>query len=111
MSEEDRSISEIISDVTEFMEIETHFGDQDVDEALGTIIKLISKPNVPPAVAAPLIVKLQALSSKFALQAKVHMIYGIEESKEDKSKTKNTLMTLSSEMEKLSNALKYLVRT
>jgi hypothetical protein len=110
MSEE-QSIAEMINSVREFVEISEYMDDGDIDEALSAVIKLIGKPNQPPQVAAPLIVKLQALSSKFAIQAKVYMVYGIEQTKEDKSKTKNTLMTISSELEKLSNAIKYLVRT
>jgi hypothetical protein len=108
---EDKSVLEMISEVTEFNEFHLYFKDEDVDDALGSLIKLIAKPNVPPATAAPLVVKLQALSSKFALMAKFYMLYDNDETKEAKSRKKNTLMTLSAELEKLSNAVKYLVRT
>lgn len=100
----------MISDITEFNEIHLYFKDDDVDEAMYWIIKLIAKPQVPLQAAAPLIVKLQALSTKFALQAKVYMLYETDESKEARTRKKNTLMTLSAELEKLSNALKYLVK-
>jgi hypothetical protein len=110
MVEEDKSVLEMISAVTEFMEIHLYFKDEDVDEALGTLIKLIAKPNVPPSVAAPLVVKLQALSTKFALMGKFYMLYDTDETKEAKSRKKNTLLTLSNELEKLSNAVKYLVK-
>lgn len=107
---EDNSIAEMISEVTELNEISLYFKDEDIDEAMATIIRLISKPNVPAHVAAPLVVKLQALSSKFSLIAKYYMLPYGEENKEEKSKKKNTLMTLSAELEKLANALKYLVK-
>lgn len=110
--EEEKSLLEFVSDFQrELDEIHLYFMDDDIDEALATIIKLIARPNVPPQVAAPLIVKLQALSSKFALEAKYYMLYGNDETtKEEKTRKKNTLMTLSAELEKLSNACKYLVK-
>jgi len=107
---EDRSASEIISDVTELNEMSLYLMDEDVDEAMATVIKLVAKPNVPANVAAPLVVKLQALSTKFALQAKYYMLYGSVETKEEKTRKKNTMMTLSAELEKLANAVKYLVK-
>lgn len=109
--EEDKSILQLISDVSEFMELHLYFKDNDVDDALGTLIRLIAKPNVPPATAAPLVVKLQALSSKFSLMGKVYMLYDLDITKEEKTKRKNILLTLSSELEKLSNACKYLVKS
>lgn len=109
--EEEKTVLEMVSELTEFNEIHLYFMDDDIDEAMGTVIKLITKPNVPPHVAAPLVVKLQALSTKFALMAKYYMLYGTDETKEEKSRKKNTLMTLSAELEKLSNALKYLVKS
>jgi hypothetical protein len=107
---DEESTASLISSIREFVEISDYLDDEDVDDALSAVVKLIGKPNQPAAVAAPLIVKLQALSSKFALQAKVYMVYEIGKSREDRSKIKNTLMTLSAELEKLSSALKYLVR-
>jgi len=108
--EEEKSVAELISEITEFNDISLYLMDKDVDEAMATVIKLITKPNVPATVAAPLVVKLQALSTKFALQAKYYMLYGTTETKEEKTRKKNTMMTLSAELEKLSNAVKYLVK-
>lgn len=107
--EEDKSILEMISEVTEFNELHLYFKDNDVDEAMGAIIRLIARPDATRA-AAPLVVKLQALSSKFALMGKYYMLYDTDETKEAKTRKKNTLLTLSAELEKLSNAVKYLVK-
>lgn len=102
---------ELISEITELNDIHLYFKDKDIDEAMASIIKMIARPNIPPQVAAPLVVKLQALSSKMALQAKYWMLYDVDETKEERSRRKNSLMTLSAELEKLSNAVKYLVRS
>lgn len=111
MSEEEKTIPELISEITEFNEISDFLSDEDVDQAMATIIRLIAKPNVPASTAAPLIVQLQALSAKFDLMAKYHMLY-TPTIKEDKTKSqkKNTFMTLSDQLEKLANAVKYLVK-
>lgn len=110
MIEEDTSILQMISEVSEFMEVHLYFKDDDVDEALGKLIKLIAKPHVPPGTAKPLVVQLQALSSKFAIMGKVYMLYDLDITKEEKTRKKNMLLTLSTELEKLSNAVKYLVK-
>ncbi len=108
--EDDKSILEQISDLdSELREISLYFKDQDIDEALTAITKLIARPDATRA-AAPLVVKLQALSSKFALMGKFYMLYDTDETKEAKTRKKNTLLTLSAELEKLANAVKYLVK-
>lgn len=108
--EEDKSILQMISDISEFVEIHLYFKDEDVDKALDKLIKLIANPHVPHDKAKPLVVQLQALSSKFALQGKVYMLYDLDITKEEKTRKKNMLLTLSAELEKLSNAVKYLVK-
>ncbi len=109
--ESDKTVLELASDLnTELEEISLYFRDEDIDEALDTLIRLIAKPNVPSHVAAPLVVKLQALSSKLGLMGKVYMLYELDITKEEKTRKKNMLLTLSAELEKLSNAVKYLVR-
>jgi hypothetical protein len=108
---EEQSVAELISTVTELNDIHLYFMDEDVDAAMATIIKLISKPNLPPQVAAPLIVQTQALAAKFHMMAKAYVILPNDNvSKEDRAKRKNTLFSLSESLEKLSNALKYLVK-
>lgn len=106
--EEERSVSELVSDITEFNDMKEILQDKDVDEAMDIVIKLIAKPNVPPGTAAALVVQVQALSAKFALLAKYYMIYK-KDGEEAKNK-KNTFMTLTAELEKLANALKYLAK-
>ena len=109
--EEELTVAELISRVTELNEISLYFTDEDIDDAMATIIRLISKPNVPPHVAAPLIVQTQALSAKFHLMAKAYVIYPMDHlTKEEKTKRKNTLFSLSEVLEKLSHSLKFLVK-
>lgn len=98
----------LIKSVTELNDTSEFLNDTDVDLALATIVKLAAKPNLPPSTAAPLVVQTQALSSKFAIQAKSIILFG--DSREETKKRKNTFFNISAELEKLSNALKYLVK-
>ena len=43
--------------------------DEHLTEVLGLIVKLISQPDIPATAAIPLIVNLEAMSAKFAMQA------------------------------------------
>lgn len=106
--EEEKSLAELVNDITEFNDLKQQLQDHDVDQAMEIVVKLVTKPNVPPQVAAPLVVQVQALSTKFAFKAKHYMIYN-KEGEEAKNK-KNTFMTFSAELEKLANALKYLAK-
>lgn len=106
MSEE-VNFFEQVSAIVELNTISEHLNDENVDEALTVLVKLIAKPSVPVNTAAPLIVKLQALSIEFKLKAKHYMLF--DKSVENKEK-KNIYMTLSESLKELSDALKYLIR-
>lgn len=106
--DEDDSVLSMASTVTELNELSAYLNDPDVDDAMDKLINLIARPQVTPKVVAPLIVKLQALSVKFNLQSKYYMLYSND--KEEKTKKKNTYASLSDGLEKLANALKYLVK-
>lgn len=105
---EREEIIELVSTVTELNDASEFLSDEDIDLALATVIRLIAKPSLPPNVAAPLVVQTQALSSKFAMQAKNIILFG--DSREDTKKRKNAFFNVSAELEKVSNALKYLVK-
>ena len=106
----DESPFEAISSVervNELAEIGDYMSDEDLDNAFDKVIKLISKPDVPTKVVAPLIVELQAMSVKFKMQAKYYMLY---EKGGDAAKRKNTYLSMSDGLDRLVDSLKYLVR-
>lgn len=105
---EDKSTLELLSTVTEFNDLHAFMQDEDVDLALSRVIKLISKPDVPPAVAAKLIVELQALSAKFAVLATYYATVGKHGTEE--THKKNVCFTLKEALSKLSDAMKYSVK-
>lgn len=103
----EQTVLENISKITEFNDMSEYMQDKDLDQALDLIIKLISKPDVPNSKAPELIIKLQAISAKLAMQARYYTTFlkGGENSKK-----KNTYYTASEAIDKLVDALKYAAR-
>jgi len=104
---EQSTVIEQISQITEFNDMSEFMNDKDLDAALDLIIKLITKPDVPSAKALSLIVQLQAISAKFAMQARYYTTF---EKGGDASKKKNTYYTAADTVDKLVDALKYSAR-
>ena len=104
---EQSTVIEQISQITEFNDMSEFMNDKDLDAALDLIIKLITKPDVPSAKAPSLIVQLQAISAKFAMQARYYTTF---EKGGDASKKKNTYYTAADTIDKLVDALKYSAR-
>lgn len=98
---------EIVSNISEFNDIREFMNDKDLDEALDLIVKLIMKPDVPAAKAPELIVRLQALSAKFALLSRYYTTF---EKGGDASKKKNLYYTVTDAIDKLVDAVKYMAR-
>jgi hypothetical protein len=100
----DKPVIELISELTEFNDMKAFMNDPDLDYALDLIIKLIAKPDVPATKAPDLIVKMQALSSKFAMMSRFYTTF---EKGGENSKKKNVYYTAEEAISKLVDALKY----
>ena len=101
------NILETISKVSEFNEMKEFMNDPELDEALDLIIKLVMKPDVPAGKSPELIVKLQALSAKFAMLSRYYTTF---EKGGDASKKKNVYYTAADTIDKLVDSVKYLAR-
>jgi hypothetical protein len=108
MADGDDAIIALVSKVTEFNDISEFMGDEDLDLALGYVVKLIAKPDIPPGAVQRAIVQLQALAVKFGFMAKKYVIFGAV-TDEDKKK-KNLYFTAEEQTNALVAALKYLTR-
>jgi hypothetical protein len=93
-----------VSELTVFNDMSKVMQDPDLDEALSLVIKLIMKPDVPASKAPELIVRLQAMSAKFAMLKRYYMTF---EKGTDASIKKNTYASASEAIDKLVDALKY----
>jgi hypothetical protein len=98
---------DIISEITEFNDMKEFMGDPDLDYALDLIIKLITKPDVPSSKAPDLIIKMQALSAKFAMLSRFYTTF---EKGGENAKKKNVYYTAEEAINRLVDALKYSAR-
>lgn len=102
---------ELISQVTELNDIHELMSDEDLDEALANVVKIIMRPDIPPAKAMILIVQLQAMSAKFQMLASYYTSVNPGRSGTVNNKKKNVYYSISDALDKLVSALKYTVRT
>ena len=103
----ENNIFESISEVSEFNELSKYIKDPDLDEALAIVIKLIARPDVPAGKAPELIVRLQALSAKFAMLKRYYMTF---EKGPEASMKKNTYASIAEAIDKVVDSLKYIAR-
>ncbi len=95
-------VIELVNEVSEFSEISDYMNDEYLTEVLGLIVKLISQPDIPATAAIPLIIRLEAMSAKFAMQAS----YYTNVNKSDRAK-KNLYYSIVDATRRLVDALKY----
>jgi hypothetical protein len=98
---------EFIGTVFELQQTCVEMNDDDLTDALDTVVKLIAKPDVPTKAVAPLIVKLQAQAVKFKMQAKYYMLINKEG---EAAKKKNVYLSMSEALKDLVDSLKYLAK-
>lgn len=101
-------LDELLSKVSEINSMSKFLENEDVDQTLAQVVKLVAKPDIPIKVATPLITKLQAMSFLFKMQARHYMFIGKGEP--NAAHKKNIYMSLSEETKELVQALKYTTR-
>lgn len=100
----------IVSDLRDWAEeIKEFMDDPDLSDTLDLVIKIIAKPNVPQANVAVVVVKLQALALKFRTQYNAYM--GFKKGTTDAAMRKNMYRGVYEGIDRLVDALKYLVKS
>lgn len=100
-----------ISKITEFNDLHEFMKDEDLDEALAIIVKVLMKPDIPAMQAIALITKLQAMSAKFQILATWYTTVAKGPSGSVNHTKKNVYYTMSDTIDKLVGALKYTTKT
>lgn len=95
---------ELISKITEFNDISEGMQDEDLDQVLALVVKLISQ-DMPSSIIPPIIVKLQAIGFKMSMMKSYYTNW-----EKRQGAKKNTYYTAAAEIDKLVAALKYLAR-
>ena len=101
---------ELISDITEFNDLHEFMKDEHLDKALAIVVKLLMNPDVPSAKAPHLIMELQAMSTKFSILASVYSTIMKDKAGTENNKKKNVYYSVKESLDKLVDALKYVVR-
>ena len=107
---EDRNTLQLISDITEFNDLHEYMQDEHLDKALAIVVKLLMNPDVPTAKAPMLIMELQAMSTKFAVMSSVYSTIAKDKAGTPNNNKKNVYYSVKESIDKLVDALKYVVR-
>lgn len=110
MKNTSESVVDLIAGIDEFIQLHDSFEDEDLNQALNHIVLLMHHPAILPGDAPKMIIKLQALSAKFAVQATYYTSIDPGKPGSDNNKKKNVYYTLSKETDKLAAAIKYLAK-
>jgi hypothetical protein len=109
MDDNDDFISKVHA-IREFKEICEFLDDPEVDKALGYVLKLCEKPDIPPVRAKALVMQLQAYSANFHTRAAFYKTIGAKRAGTPEAHKKNLYYNLVSSLNDLVAALKYLTR-
>jgi hypothetical protein len=107
---EDKNTLELISSITEFNDLHDYMNDAQLDRALAVVVKLLVNPDVPAAKAPQLIIELQAMSTKFAMMASYYSTIAKDKAGTANNNKKNIYYSAKESIDKLVDALKYVVR-
>lgn len=102
----DQTTVELLNSVSEFSDIADYMKDEELENALALVAKIIVNPDIPPQKAASLIVQLQAYATKFAMLASWHA----HVDKSDRAK-KNIYYSARDAIDRLVDSLKYSTRS
>lgn len=101
---------ELISTITEFNDLHEFMQDEQLDRAMAIVVKLLMNPDVPAAKAPHLIIELQAMSTKFSILASVYATIAKDKAGTANNNKKNVYYSAKESIDKLVDALKYVVR-
>jgi hypothetical protein len=101
----------LIDSLYEIQEMNDFMKDESLEEAFDLVIKLMMKPDVPPAMAQTLIVKLQSYASYFAMKATIYSTIKKDKAGSNNYHKKNIYYTAADSIDKIVQALKYAVKT
>ncbi len=107
---DDKNTLELISSITEFNDLHEYMKDEQLDKALAIIVKLLLNPDVPAAKAPHLIIELQAMSTKFSMLTSYYSTVAKDKAGTANNNKKNIYYSAKESIDKLVDALKYVVR-
>ncbi len=101
---------EYVSKIDELVNINKFIDDDSIEEAMNYLVKLSVRQDFTEPIARMLIVKLQAIGSTCAIRAMYYSHFDKGRVGTDQNLKKNFYYTMSAELDKVANSLKYYVR-
>lgn len=101
----EKTTLELVAQIDEFMTMSEVMEDEQLNEVLATIVKLMINPDIPPNKVASVIVRMEAYAAKFAMLASHYT--NIDKSRRDK---KNVYYSITEATRRLVDALKYMAK-
>jgi hypothetical protein len=95
----------IFSKIEEFEEVSRRMEDEEVTEVLEQVVRMIANPDISMLKAPLLIVKLEAMATKFGIMKTYYTSF-----EKGNVQKKNMYWTLAEKTKDLADAVKYLAR-
>lgn len=110
MESQDKSVLELVSEITEFNDLSEFMNDEQLDKALGIVVKLMMKPDVPPQRAVSLMIELEALAAKFSMAKVYYMTVAKDKAGTPNNNKKNIYASAADAINRLVDVIKYSAR-
>lgn len=110
MAEEKQLPLEYLSDMQDLMDLYEFMDDEDLGEAMDLALKVLAKPDMPPAAAKIAMVRFQALAFKFKMMAQAYTTIKAGRAGSDNYQRKNIYYSANDICQEMTNTLKYLVK-
>lgn len=99
-----------LSECQDLVDLHDFMQDPELAVAMNLALNCIAKPGIPAANAREALIKLEALSFRFKMQAQTYMTIKTGRSGTDENKKKNVYFSASEQCHELAGAMKYLLK-
>lgn len=108
--QKNESMVDLMNQIAEFNKINEFMEDEELEKALVMVVKIISRPDVPPQSAVVAINTLQAFATKFAILATWYSTVEKDRAGTVNNTKKQVYYTMKEALDKLVDGLKYSAR-
>ena len=101
---------EYLSEIQDLVDLNDFMDDPEIGHAVNLALKVLAKPDIPPATAKIAMTEFQALAFKFKMMGNVYMTIKQGKAGTDENKKKNVYFSISELCQEMTNTLKYVQR-
>ena len=101
---------EYLSSIQDLVDLNDFMDDEDFGKAMDLALKVIAKPDLPPAHARKAMVLMQAWAFTFRMKGQAYMTIKADKSGTPNNHKKNVYFSVSEQCNNLAQTLKYLAK-